>query len=299
MMVCVLAGSFYFKFDKIQLEVLIIMKNIIDVIYNKLPHMSVTDKKIAQVILKKPQDVVDYTIFQLAIEAEVSEASVSRFCKSLGIDGFHQLKTRLAQVSDDSNVSFTVDDDIQASLKNIAEKKDSEISNTLKNLPTDKIADALSIIKNARLIQVVAEGNTYPVAIDAVYKFNQIGLLAMSDAAFETSIAQTLNMSLEDILLVISNSGESKSLIKQIDVAQKRGIKVLAITNRSDSPIAQRADLHLKTYVREQIFQSEYYFSRIAASTMIEAIFLLLIGQDKETLDKIARHEELISDRKI
>ncbi|MDR4932733.1 hypothetical protein RF371_02585 [Companilactobacillus paralimentarius] len=127
------------------------MKNIIDVIYNKLPHMSVTDKKIAQVILKKPQDVVDYTISQLAIEAEVSEASVSRFCKSLGIDGFHQLKTRLAQVSDDSNVSFTVDDDIQASLKNIAEKKDSEISNTLKNLPTDKIARHEELISDRKI----------------------------------------------------------------------------------------------------------------------------------------------------
>jgi Transcriptional regulators len=155
------------------------------------------------------------------------------------------------------------------------------------------------LIKKARLIQVVAEGNTYPVAIDAVYKFNQIGLLAMSDAAFETSLAQTLNMNQQDILIIISNSGESKSLMKQLQVAHSQNIQVIAITNREDSPIAQKADFHLKTYVREQIFQSEYYFSRIAASTMIEAIFLLLIGQDKATLNKIAHHEELISDRKL
>lgn len=275
------------------------MQNIIDVIYNKLPHMSVTDKKIAQVILAKPKEVIDYTISQLANNAGVSDASVSRFCKNLSIDGFHQLKTRLAQVSDDDNVSVTIDDDIQASLKNIAENKDTEISNTLKNLSTEKVTKVLVAIKNARLIQIVAEGNTYPVAIDAVYKFNQIGLLAMSDAAFETSIAQTLNMTDKDILIIISNSGESRSLIKQLEVAQKLGIKVIAITNRADSPIAQKADIHLKTYVREQIFQSEYYFSRIAASTMIEALFLLLIGQNKETLDKITTHEELISDRKI
>ncbi|WP_119326608.1 MurR/RpiR family transcriptional regulator [Companilactobacillus musae] len=275
------------------------MQNIIDVIYNKLPHMSVTDKKIAQVILAKPKEVIDYTISQLANNAGVSDASVSRFCKNLNIDGFHQLKTRLAQVSDDDNVSVTIDDDIQASLKNIAENKDTEISNTLKNLSTEKVTKVLVAIKNARLIQIVAEGNTYPVAIDAVYKFNQIGLLAMSDAAFETSIAQTLNMTDKDILIIISNSGESRSLIKQLEVAQKLGIKVIAITNRADSPIAQKADIHLKTYVREQIFQSEYYFSRIAASTMIEALFLLLIGQNKETLDKITKHEELISDRKI
>lgn len=275
------------------------MQNIIDVIYNKLPQMSVTDKKIAQAILAKPKEVIDYTISQLANDAGVSDASVSRFCKTLNIDGFHQLKTRLAQVSDDDNISVTIDDDIQASLKNIAENKNTEIGNTLKNLSTEKITDVLWAIKKARLIQVVAEGNTYPVAIDAVYKFNQIGLLAMSDAAFETSIAQTLNMTVKDILIIISNSGESRSLMKQLEIAKQKGIKVIAITNRSDSPIAQKADIHLKTYVREQIFQSEYYFSRIAASTMIEALFLLLIGQDKKTLNKITKHEELISDRKI
>lgn len=261
--------------------------------------MSVTDKKIAKVVLKQPQAVIDYTISQLAQQSGVSDASVSRFCKNLNIDGFHQLKTRLAQVSDDENVSVTIDDDIQKSLKNISSNKTIEITNTLKNLTTEQIGTALKLIKKARLIQVVAEGNTYPVAIDAVYKFNQIGMLAFSDMAAETSIAQTLNMNQTDIMIIISNSGESKSLMKQLVVAQKKGIKVISITNRDDSPIAQKSNLHLKTYVREQIFQSEYYFSRIAASTMIEAIFLLLIGQDKQTLNKISRHEELISDRKI
>lgn len=275
------------------------MQNIIDVIYNKLPQMSVTDKKIAQVVLQQPKDVVDFTISQLAQTAAVSEASVSRFCKNLNIDGFHQLKTRLAQVSETENVTVTIDDDVQQVLKNITDNKNIEISNTLKNLDTKKLNQVLALIKKARLIQVVAEGNTYPVAIDAVYKFNQIGLLAMSDAAFETSLAQTLNMNQQDILIIISNSGESKSLMKQLQVAHSQNIQVIAITNREDSPIAQKADFHLKTYVREQIFQSEYYFSRIAASTMIEAIFLLLIGQDKATLNKIAHHEELISDRKL
>ena len=56
------------------------MQNIIDVIYNKLPHMSVTDKKIAQVILQQPKAVIDYAISQLATEATGSDASVSRFC---------------------------------------------------------------------------------------------------------------------------------------------------------------------------------------------------------------------------
>jgi len=37
-------------------------KNIIDTIYEKMPHMSQTDKKISEVVLRNPQKTVDFTI---------------------------------------------------------------------------------------------------------------------------------------------------------------------------------------------------------------------------------------------
>lgn len=51
-------------------------------------------------ILKNPIEVVDKTISELAEEAGVSLASISRFCKTLGLAGFHQLKIELARVSE-------------------------------------------------------------------------------------------------------------------------------------------------------------------------------------------------------
>ncbi|GMM14428.1 hypothetical protein LABF186_15450 [Lactobacillus amylovorus subsp. animalium] len=46
-------------------------------------------------------------------------------------------------------------------------------------------------------------------------------------------------------------------------------------------------------------WQKQYYFSRVAAFTMIEAIFLLLISQDDERTENIKKHEEIISNQKI
>ena len=73
----------------------------------------------------------------------------------------------------------------------------------------------------------------------------------------------------------------------------------MAITNRADSPIALEADYHLQTAVRQTVLQTQYYFSRVSAFTMIEAIFLLLISQDDERIEHIKKHEEIISDQKI
>ncbi|MHC5522965.1 MurR/RpiR family transcriptional regulator [Ligilactobacillus saerimneri] len=276
-------------------------QNIINVIYSKLAGMRPTDQKIAQVLLEDPARAVDFTISQLARLATVSDASVTRFCKSLALTGFHQLKIELAKAANDqTNYYQQVNaDNIQKALASISANKVAEVKNTLAPIATATIEQVLSWIKEARLIQIIAEGDTVPVAIDAAYKLNQLGFLAITADSWETSIAQTLNMSSHDLIIVISNSGEALRLLKQIKEAQKKHIRVLAITNRDDSPIALEANLHLQTAVRQKVFQSEYYFSRIAAATVIEAIFLLLIADDETRREHIKTHEALISDAKI
>ncbi|MFC6323233.1 MurR/RpiR family transcriptional regulator [Companilactobacillus baiquanensis] len=275
-------------------------KNIIDIIYEKLPQMSTTDKKIAQVIIENSEKVVDFTIAQLAHKADVSEASVSRFCKNIDISGFHQLKIKLAQISNQNDGFKSVNgSDLQKSLSNIIDNKSLEIRKTIENLSEEDLKQILKILTDARIIQFTAEGNTYPVVEDAIYKFNQVGILAIGNSSWETSLAQTMNLNNNDVLIVISNSGESKELLEQIKVAHQKNIQVISITNRADSPIAKQSEFHLMTSVRQKVFQSEYYFSRIAAGTLIETIFLLLVSKDKFRRDQIVKHEEIIADRKI
>lgn len=112
----------------------------------------------------------------------------------------------------------------------------------------------MNILKKSRIVQFAAEGDTYIVAQDAEYKFNQIGRLAISSNMWENTLAQTLNMSSQDCIVAISNSGESSRLLKQIEGAKKKGIKVIAITNHSESPLALLADYHIK----KQLSAKEY-----------------------------------------
>lgn len=279
------------------------MTNIIDKIYSKLAVMSQSDQKIANKILENPQLIVNSTISELAEAAKVSVASVTRFCHNLGLAGFHNLKIQLAQVSGKEKSQSLKDlegDDLQTALRQIDKNKVAEVEATLKNIDSGTLNKVLDLLVNSRVVQVSAEGDTYPVAADAVYKFNQLGILAISSGGtVETAIAQTLNLGKDDCLLLISNSGESQALLKQIRAAKKQNIKTIAITNRADSPLALEADYHLQTAVRQTVLQAQYYFSRVAAFTLIEAIFLILIAQDDKRVDNIKRHEEIISNQKI
>ena len=277
------------------------MTKIIDTIYSELSTMSASDQKIAQVVLKQPEQVVNYTISKLATEAGVSDASVTRFCHNLNLTGFHDLKIQLAQNATESvSLQNMSRDDASANLELIEKNKVAEIKATLENVTEAKLDRVLRLLTESRIVQVSAEGDTYPVASDAVYKFNQIGFLAIdSGGTIETAIAQTMNLNKKDCLLVISNSGEAAGIIKQIKVAKQKGMQVIAITNRADSPIALLADVHLKTAVRQTVMQSQYYFSRVASMTMIEALYLLLIARDAERVEHIKEHEAIISNQKI
>ena len=51
-----------------------------------------TEKKIAKYILNNPKEVVDMTVSELAETSDVSIASVSRFCRKVGLKRFCPVK---------------------------------------------------------------------------------------------------------------------------------------------------------------------------------------------------------------
>lgn len=279
------------------------MENIIDKIYAQMNKMSASDQKIGRTILENPTEVINITISQLAKKAKVSDASITRFCRNLSLSGFHELKILLAQSmgqKESESLREIPKDDIQAALAQIEKNKINEIQSTLSHIATDKLEQILSLIEKSRIVQISAEGDTYPVAADAVYKFNQIGILSFASGGnVETADAQTMNLNNKDCLIVISNSGESAALIKEIELAKKNKIKIISITNNPASPIALNSDYHLRTGVRQAVLQNQYYFSRVAAFTIIEALFLLLIKRDEKRIEKIKQHEKIVSSQKI
>ena len=167
---------------------------IVDKIYDKQPELSTCDQKIAQVILKNPIEVVDKTISELAEEAGVSLASISRFCKTLGLAGFHQLKIELARVSEENTMQAVEKENFGGQLSEFVKDKEIELEKTFSQISQETCEKICGKLLHARAIQVIAEGNTYANAEDAVYKFSQIGLFAFSSASWETALAQTMNL---------------------------------------------------------------------------------------------------------
>lgn len=259
-----------------------------------------TEKKIGDYIVRNPKKVVDMTVGELAKECGVSEASVSRFCKRIELKGFHHLKISLARelvdAKDDGEISGHISvDDMEGSLRGILSNKMEELRQTVAMTDREELKKILDVINNADTVLMAAVGNTIPVAMDGAYKLNQIGIRAMSTPIWETELGYSYNLTDKDVVVAISNSGESTGVIQILEAAKSRGAVAISITNNARSSVAELSTYHITTATREKLFLDGYCFSRVSATMVIEIIYLLLASMRKESYESIVRHEQAMA----
>lgn len=275
-------------------------KSVINQICASMDTFFETEKKIGNFIIHHPKEIVDMTVGELAKECQVSEASVSRFCKKIDMKGFHHLKISIAkemvsQSEDDELSNHISVDDLEQSLKNILANKVAELTQTVSMMNSENLQDILKRINNAQNVLFAAVGNTVPVAMDGAYKLNQIGISAVSTPVLETQLAYSYNLSPDDVVIAISNSGESTGVINILEAAKQKKATTISITNSEKSTIAKISDYHITTATREKLFLDEYRFSRVSATMVIEVLYLFLTSMRKEAYDSIIQHESSIA----
>lgn len=148
----------------------------IELVLDELP---VSEKKIAQYILSHTKEVTQMTIHQLAKDAEASSAAVVRFCRSLGVTGFPDLKARLyAEVKHIHHVGYF---DIEPNEK-VQSVIDKTLSNTVQTLhdtvgqlETKSIEKAVALLKDAEVIYIYGVGASFLIAEDVAQKWIRLG----------------------------------------------------------------------------------------------------------------------------
>lgn len=263
------------------------------------------EKKIADCILERRGEVIDMTVAELAQASGTSDATVSRFCRRCGFKGFHHLKITLTrELAEEKGNGFEADneidrEDLGQALQNILANKVEELKQTVAMMDINNLERILRVLEHARAVAVVAVGNTIPVAMDAAFKLNQLGILATAGPVIETQLSYAFNMRKEDVVVAISNSGYSKRLLTLVSGARENGATVIAITNNPDSPIAKNSDYHIITATREKLLMDDFCFSRVSATAVVEMLYLLIAANKKDAYKIQMRNEMAIADDKI
>lgn len=259
-----------------------------------------TEQRIVDYILDHREEAPTMTAAQLARRSGTSEATISRFCKHLGFDNYRSFQFSLGRdltlkhdgLDLDGEISL---DNVEDSLKSILATKMGELEATLRGIDGATVRNVVKRLAGADVIQIAAVGNTNSVALDATFKFSQLGLRCTTHEVNEIAVGFALTMQPKDALLVISNSGRSQRLMRVAQAAKNRGACVIVITGDEQSPLARLASFVLRTVNHEALLTTgDFAFSKISAMAIIETLYYFLLHEIENGREHISRYEELI-----
>ncbi len=118
--------------------------------YSQVESLNETETYVYNYVVKNTKKVLSESIRELANDTHVSTATVMRFCKKMGCEGFTELKYRLKE---NVEVQKTKEDDVNDQFDDFIEKVKS--SDYL-----DSIHRAAEIIKRSDLILTLGIGTT-------------------------------------------------------------------------------------------------------------------------------------------
>lgn len=261
------------------------------------------EKKVADYLMNHQEKAIEMSASELAAACEASQATIVRFCKKIGCNGYHHLKIKMAKEmreQDDHEFSNEISiDNIEQSLMNIMASKMEELKETLSSIDGKMLREIIDLILNAKVVEFTAMGNTIPIALDGSYKFNQLGIPAVGSTIWETQEAYARTMRKGDVMIAVSASGASRHLLNMANIAKENGVKVVAITNQAKSPLAEASDYTLVTATREQVFHDQVSFTRMAAMAVIDSLFLLLFSTKWDSFKNLTEHEQSVAEDKI
>ncbi len=258
-----------------------------------------TEKKLTKYIIENAESIIYQSLNEVAVKSKVSEATIIRFSRKIGLKGFQDLKLHLSRdiVSPVKSIheELKKDDDEKTILSKVFGSNIQTLKDTLELIDVAEIKRAVRAIEKAGKILFIGVGTSGPNTIDAYNKFFRLGI---DCHCYTDSHLQVMGASLlkkDDLVIAISHSGSTKDPIETLEVAKSRGAVTVAVTNNSISPITKVADIVLNTASRETKFRSEAMASRVAQATIIDVLCTIVsIKNLEQTIDAQRNIEECI-----
>ena len=255
-----------------------------------LPSLSPAEQRVARLVVADPAEAARRTITDLANAAETSEATVIRFCRSVGMDGYPQLRIRLAAEAarriDPPDARVIGGDippgaDLAQIIATIAFNDARAVEETAEQLDPAVCERIVEAISSAARVDIYGAGASGFVASDFQQKLHRIGRVAFSWPDVHAALTSAALLGRGDVAIGISHTGTTIEVVDVLEQARSRGATTVALTNFPRSPITGMADHVLTTAARETTYRSGAMASRLAQLTVVDVLFVGVAARNR------------------
>lgn len=269
--------------------------DICELIRQKLPTFSKSQKRIAEAILSNYEQTAFMTAAKLGQMVGVSESTVVRFATELGFAGYPEFQRA---VRDLIRVKLTPVQRISITnarlgngdlLTNVMNSDVNKIRQSLENIDREAFEKAVSHLLGAKRVFIIGVRSSFALASFLSFNLSMImdNVHMIQPTSTSEVFEQILDISAGDVIFAISFPRYSTKIVKAVRYAKANKAKIVVLTDSQLSPIAEYADC-LLTAESDMV---SFVDSLIAPLSIINAILAAITLRRPEEIQ--ARFERL------
>lgn len=225
----------------------------------QMKQFNTLDMKIYEYMITHELEFPYMSIREFADEVSTSTASILRFCRKWGYDGFKELK-------------YVFKNDLKE--KALLKKYDfAEIVHCIEKLDSpfyrEKFNEAIMMIGNADIILFMGIGDSGIIAEYGARCFTNYGKLSVSikDPYFKVAFSGE-----NCVVIALSVSGETVEIIHLAKGCKESGAKIITISATENNTLSKLSDLVIPYYINRRRVDDRELTSQIPTMSIIEKI---------------------------
>jgi DNA-binding MurR/RpiR family transcriptional regulator len=277
------------------------MQDIQKTIMNKLPEYSKNQRLLANFILENLQTVPLLSVGQLAAKAGVSSATVVRFSRVLGFQGYLEFRNHLMELLKEKlspvekfRATLSKKEEYHDSLHKIAHQVVQNIDLSLEQNRLHDFKHIVTHLREAENIYCLGLGISRYLAEIMAYQLMLYLKKATAMSGDTLSFTeQTILLTPKDLLITFSFPPYSRQTVEAAELAQQLDIPVVSFTDKKTAPIVEFSQHVLIAKTDNILFTN----SLGAISMLMNALVTeIALEEDKKVLAGLEKIEKYIND---
>lgn len=260
-------------------------KSIVPTIEAKYDSMTQSEKRIADFFITNNEDG-DFTIKTLSNKIYVSEASISRFSKKCGFEGYREFLYRYRESLRENG------EEVAQSTKTIMDTYQDLLSRTCCLMDEAQIARIIQYMNNSKRVIACGIGSSGLAVSEMESRFMRIGVDIDSLQDADRMKMQAIFMDTDSLAFGFSISGRTEPVLYLLKEAHNRGAKTVLITTQDRTHYKEFCDEVVLTAYSKFLETGSTVSPQFPLLLMIDVIYNEYVNQNRN--EKIALHGDTL-----
>ena len=249
-------------------------------IESRYERLSGQKRRIADYVLHNLPSAFALSVQELAVAAEVSQATVVRFARDVGFEGYQELRAALTEeakagLTPAARFAATDGGAAETTLERVAAQEIANIEVTIASLDRRAFERAAQLLRSATQVATLGGGVSSLLARVAAYQLQLVGVTASAIVDGPLALGEQVEiLPRHACVLCFGFPPYSRAAVRAVERAKVLRLPVVAVTDGVRSPLRRLATAALTVRADNLLFSSSLSAALVVVNALITDVAL-------------------------